>query len=257
MTKNVLITGGSRGIGLGIAKELAKSGCNLAINGIREVKNVTTTLEELKKLGAKKVIYCQGNIAIAKERSKIITEVLEAFDQLHVLVNNAGVGPQKRLGLLETTEESYDRVMDINLRGPFFLTQKIAQHMIKQKDMVPDSVSCIINISSISATTASINRGEYCLSKAGLSMMTQLFATRLGEYNIPVYEVRPGVIETDMTAKVLQKYQKMINEGLTLQSRIGSPEDVGKAVSALVEGKFPYSTGQVIMVDGGLTIPRL
>ena len=254
MTKNVLITGGSRGIGLGIARELAKAGCNLAINGVREVKSVTEVLEELEELGAKKVIYCQGNIAVPKERERIVVQVLEAFDQLHVLVNNAGVGPQKRLDLLQTTEESYDRVMDINLKGPFFLTQKIAQHMIERSS---ENVSCIINISSISATMGSVNRGEYCLSKAGMSMMTKLFATKLGEYNIPVYEVRPGVIETDMTAKVLQKYQEMINEGLTLQSRIGSPQDVGKAVLALIEGKFPYSTGQVIMVDGGLTIPRL
>lgn len=257
MTKNVLITGGSRGIGLGIARALAKGSCNLAINGVREAKNVALALKELQGLGAKKVIYCQGNIAVPKEREKIVTEVLEAFGQLHVLVNNAGVGPLKRLDVLETTEESYDRVMDINLKGPFFLTQKVADHMIQYKEKNTENVPCIINISSISATTASISRGEYCLSKAGLSMMTQLFATKLGEYGIPVYEVRPGVIETDMTAKVLQKYQEMINKGLMLQSRIGSPEDVGKAVSALVEGKFPYSTGQVIMVDGGLTIPRL
>ncbi|WP_299535847.1 3-ketoacyl-ACP reductase [Ulvibacterium sp.] len=257
MTKNVLITGGSRGIGLGIARELAKAGCNLAINGIREANNIIKVLEELKGLGAQKVIYCQGNIAIAQDRSKVIEEVLGTFEQLHVLVNNAGVGPLKRLDLLETTEESYDRVMDINLKGPFFLTQKVADHMIQHKDRDKENVPCIINISSISATTASINRGEYCLSKAGLSMMTQLFATKLGEFGIPVYEVRPGVIETDMTAKVLRKYQEMIDMGLTLQSRIGSPEDVGKAVLALVEGRFPYSTGQVIMVDGGLTTPRL
>lgn len=254
MTKNVLITGGSRGIGLGIARELAKAGCNLAINGVREANIVTAVLKELEKLGAKKVIYCQGNIAVPQEREKVIAQVLEAFDELHILVNNAGVGPEKRLDILQTTEESYDRVMDINLKGPFFLTQKIAQHMTEHRS---ENVSCIINISSISATTASINRGEYCLSKAGLSMMTQLFATKLGDYGIPVYEVRPGIIETDMTAKVLQKYQERIKAGLTLQSRIGSPEDVGKAVLALVEGKFPYSTGQVIMVDGGLTLPRL
>jgi len=257
MTKNVLITGGSRGIGLGIAKELAKNGCALAINGIRDREEVRTTLDELEKLGAEKIIYCQGNVAVAQDRDNVITKVLEEFGALHVLVNNAGVGPQRRLGLLETTEESYDRVMDINLKGPFFLTQKVARHMVALREKDPETVFCIINISSISASTASVNRGEYCLSKAGLSMMTSLFATQLGESNIPVYEVRPGVIETDMTAAVLQQYRDKIEQGLTLQSRMGFPEDVGKAVSALVAGKFPYSTGQVIMVDGGLTIPRL
>lgn len=256
MTKNVLITGGSRGIGLGIAKELAKKGYNIAINGVREAGQVSQILQELKTWGTE-VIYCQGDVSSAEDRDKIIATTLRSFKQIHVLVNNAGVGPKNRTDLLQTTEESYDHVMGINLKGPFFLTQKITNHMIQNKAANMDYEGCIINISSISATMASTERGEYCLSKAGMSMMTKLFAVRLGEHNIPVFEVQPGIIETDMTAGVIAKYQKRIAEGLTVQQRMGQPEDVGKVVSALVENHFPYSTGQVVMVDGGLTLPRL
>lgn len=256
MTKSVLITGGSRGIGLGIAKELAKMGYNLAINGMRSPDTVVDVIQELKKLGAE-VVYCQGDVSCEKDRKQILKTVLNAFDRLDVLVNNAGVGPAKRTDLLEMTEESYNRVMGINLQGPFFLTQTVAAHMIENKTINKEVETCIINISSMSATYASINRGEYCLSKAGMSMMTKLFATRLGEYKIPVYEVRPGIIETDMTSGVLEKYQKLVDEGLTIEPRLGRPDDVGKAVSALIKGDFPYATGQVVMVDGGLTIPRL
>ncbi len=255
MTKNVLITGGTRGIGLGIAKALAKIGCNLAINGRRNPEEVAPIIEELSSLGST-VVYCQGDISSATDREKIIQTTLDAFGQLHVLVNNAGVGPLQRNDILECTEDSYRRVMDINLQGPFFLTQKIAKHMIESTSDT-ETTNCIINISSVSATIASINRAEYCLSKAGMGMMSKLFAVRLGEYNIPVYEIRPGIIETDMTSKVLDKYQKLIENGLNIQSRLGQPEDVGKAVAALVTGALPYSTGQVIVVDGGLSVPRL
>jgi NAD(P)-dependent dehydrogenase (short-subunit alcohol dehydrogenase family) len=256
MTKNVLITGGTRGIGLGIAKALAKIGCNLAINGRRDPEEVAPIIEELSSLGST-VVYCQGDISSTTERDTILRTTLEAFGRLHVLVNNAGVGPLQRNDILECTEESYRRVMDINLQGPFFLTQKIAQHMIEQSTDDPGINGCIINISSVSATMASVNRAEYCLSKAGMGMMSKLYAVRLGEYNIPVYEIRPGIIETDMTSKVLNKYQKLIENGLNIQSRLGQPEDVGKAVSALVEEALPYSTGQVIIVDGGLSVNRL
>ncbi len=256
MKKTVLITGGSRGIGLAIAYELAKAGCNLAINGRRPKEEIMDVIEELSNRGSE-IIYCQGDVSSSEDRARIIDSTLKTFGRLNVLVNNAGVGPEKRSDLLETSEESFGRVMDINLKGPFFLTQKVAQHMIAHSFENFGSRDCIINISSISATVASINRGEYCLSKAGLSMMTKLFASRLGEYNIPVYEVRPGIIETDMTAEVLEKYQKLTEEGLNIQTRLGKPEDVGISVAALVDGKFPYSTGQVVMVDGGLTIPRL
>jgi len=253
MTTNVLITGGTRGIGLGIAKALAKTGCNLAVNGRRTAEDVQRIIENLSQWGSK-VVYCQGDIASANDRQTIVETALAALGQLNVLVNNAGVGPLQRNDLLDCSEESYDRVMNTNLRGPFFLTQKIVRHMI---DNNLDNKGCIINISSISATMASVNRPEYCLSKAGMSMMTRLFATRLGEFSIPVYEIRPGIIETDMTSKNLEKYQKLIENGLSIQTRLGQPEDVGKVVAALVDGDLPYSTGQVIMVDGGITVPRL
>jgi len=172
-------------------------------------------------------------------------------------VNNAGIAPRERKDILETSETSYDEVMGINLRGPYFLTQAVANWFVEQKEKNPEFRSSIVNVSSISATVASVNRGEYCMSKAGISMMTQLFAVRMGEYNIPVFEVRPGLIQTDMTSGVKEKYDKLLEEGLCVFSRWGTPNDVGKAVASLAEGEMPYSTGQVIMVDGGMTIPRL
>jgi 3-oxoacyl-[acyl-carrier protein] reductase len=172
-------------------------------------------------------------------------------------VNNAGIAPKERKDVLETTEASFDDVLSTNLKGNYFLTQLAANWMIEQKKSDAGFMGSIINVSSISATVASVNRGEYCISKAGLSMSTQLFAVRLGEFDIPVYEVRPGIISTDMTSGVKAKYDKLISEGLTVQNRWGFPDDVGRAVASLASGNFPYSTGSVIMVDGGLTIPRL
>ena len=256
MSINVLITGGSRGIGLGIAKELAALGCNLAINGMRKEEEVTAILQELKIEGGE-VIYCQGDVSSMSDRAKIIQATLDKFKKIHVLVNNAGVAPKARLDLLEVSEESYERVMDINLKGAFFLTQQIARDMVSQKKEDSDFMGSIINISSISANIASTNRGEYCISKAGMSMMTKLFATKLGAYGIPVYEIQPGVIKTDMTAGVEEKYQKLIDNGLTLEPRMGLPLDIGKAVAALIENRIPYATGQVIVIDGGLSLPRL
>lgn len=255
MSSVALITGGSRGIGLGIAEALAKEGFNLAINGMRPADSVQDTLDALSSHGTD-VIYVQGNIGDAKARERMVSNTVAHFGRINVLVNNAGVAPLERLDILETSEESYDRVMDINLKGAFFLSQAVANHMLAVKDVDEHGFS-IINVSSISATIASTSRGEYCISKAGLSMVTQLFATRLGDENIPVFEVRPGVTATDMTGPVKEKYDKLIAEGLTVQKRWGYPEDVGKAVAALSRGDFAYSTGQVIMVDGGLTIQRL
>lgn len=251
-----LITGGSRGIGLGIAHSLANAGFDLAINGIRPQDSVTETLTQLSQTGSQ-VIYCQGDIGKKEDRDRMLAQVRESFGRLNVLVNNAGVAPRERKDLLEASEDSYDWVMNINLKGPYFLTQAAANWMVEQKQSDPDFSASIINISSISATIASVNRGEYCISKAAMSMMTQLYATRLGSIGIPVYEVRPGIIMTDMTAGVQEKYDRLIADGLTIQPRWGYPEDVGKAVVALASGQFPYSTGQVIMVDGGLTQPRL
>jgi 3-oxoacyl-[acyl-carrier protein] reductase len=256
MKKVALVTGGSRGIGYGIAKQLADHGFDIAINGVRDEAAVGDVITSLRSSGAD-VLYCQGDLSSSLDRKKIVQRVKDHFGRLHVLVNNAGVAPKERRDILEATEESFDHVISTNLKGTYFLTQLAANWMIQQKQLNPDFTGCIINVSSISATVASVNRGEYCVSKAGLSMATQLFAVRLGEFDIPVYEVRPGVIETDMTSGAKAKYDKLIAEGLCVQQRWGYPEDVGKAVAALALGNFPYSTGQVIMVDGGLTIPRL
>ncbi|GAA4466356.1 3-ketoacyl-ACP reductase [Nibrella saemangeumensis] len=256
MKKVAFVTGGSRGIGFGIAEHLAKNGFDLAINGVRPEESVTEALGQLRQAGAD-VIYCQGDIASREAREAMLAQIKSHFGRLNVLVNNAGVAPKERRDILEATEESFDYVISTNLRGAYFLTQAAANVMIEQQRVNDDFFGCIINVSSISATVVSVNRGEYCIAKAGLSMATQLFASRLGEFNIPVYEVRPGVIKTDMTAGVTDKYDRLIEGGLCVQKRWGYPDDVGKAVAALARGDFPYSTGQVIMVDGGLTMPRL
>jgi NAD(P)-dependent dehydrogenase (short-subunit alcohol dehydrogenase family) len=256
MDKVALITGGSRGIGLGIARHLASKGFSLAINGVRDPGQVEEVLDELKNHGVE-VIYCQGNIGQGKDRQQIVNRIRTEMGRIDVLVNNAGVAPKERNDILETTEESFDYVLGVNLRGTFFLTQSVANLMIGQKKENPGVFNCIINVSSISATIASVNRGEYCISKAGTGMVTSLFAARLGEFDIPVYEIRPGIIKTDMTAGVKEKYDRLLENDLCVQARWGEPEDVGKVASSLAEGNFPYSTGQVIMVDGGLSIPRL
>jgi 3-oxoacyl-[acyl-carrier protein] reductase len=256
MNKVALITGGTRGIGLGIAQALADLGFDLAINGVREEQLVTEVLNDLRKKNIK-VIYCQGDIATEASRKAILDKIKTEFGQLNLLVNNAGVAPKDRKDILETTEESYDFVLDTNLKGTYFLTQVVANFMVEQKNKNQNFEGTIINVSSISATVASVNRGEYCVAKAGLSMVTQLFAVRLGEYGIPVYEIRPGIIKTDMTEKVTEKYDKLIAEGLCVQARWGVPSDIGKAVAALAKGDFMYSTGQVFTIDGGLTLARL
>ncbi len=256
MKRVALVTGGSRGIGLGIAKCLAKEGFDLAINGMRAEEATKDSLDELRALGAE-VLYCRGDVGDASERAAIMDSIKEKFGRLNVLINNAGVAPKERKDILEATEESFDYVLKTNLNSAYFLSQAAANWMVSQKKADASFKGSIINVSSISATIASVNRGEYCVAKAGMSMATQLFAVRLGEYDIPVYEVRPGVIATDMTSGVKEKYDKLIGEGLCVQPRWGLPEDVGLAVSALAVGSFPYSTGQVIMVDGGLSLPRL
>lgn len=256
MKRVALVTGGSRGIGFGIAMQLAMDGFDIAINGTRSVADVEDAVKKLKSFG-NDVIYCRGSISSTGDREDVIDEVRKHFGALHVLVNNAGIAPKVRNDILEATEESFDDVISVNLKGTYFLTQRVANWMIEQKKNDNAFTGCMINISSMSATVVSLNRGEYCISKAGLTMATQLFAVRLGEFNIPVFEVRPGIIRTDMTAGVKDKYDRLINEGLCVQKRWGEPGDVGKVVSSLVSGNFAYSTGQVIMVDGGLTIPRL
>jgi NAD(P)-dependent dehydrogenase (short-subunit alcohol dehydrogenase family) len=188
----------------------------------------------------------------------MLDAIRERFGRLNVLVNNAGVAPKVRADILEASEESFDRLIGINLKGPYFLTQAVANWMVEQKQADAEFGGCIINISSISATVASPSRGDYCISKAGISMATQLYAARMGEYDIPVYEIRPGIIKTDMTAAVTEKYDKLIFEGDILpQSRWGVPEDIGKAAAMLSRGDLAYSTGQVVMVDGGFSVQRL
>ncbi|PWJ54546.1 NAD(P)-dependent dehydrogenase (short-subunit alcohol dehydrogenase family) [Dyadobacter jejuensis] len=254
--KTALITGGTRGIGFGIAKAMAKENYDLAINGVRPEENAQEALEELRSLGAK-VVYCQGNIAISEDRAQIIETAYQGLSKLNVLVNNAGIAPRQRLDLLDTTPENYREVLSTNLEGPFFLTQAIAKRMAADKQNDADLTASIVFVTSVSATVTSINRGEYCVSKAGLAMTTQLFAVRMADFGIPVYEIRPGVITTDMTSKVQEKYDGMFANGMALQPRWGTPDDVGKAVASLTRGDFPYSTGQVIMVDGGMLIDRL
>jgi NAD(P)-dependent dehydrogenase (short-subunit alcohol dehydrogenase family) len=256
MKKTALVTGGARGIGFGIAAAFAGENFNLVIADIQEEQKVSENMALLRKAGAE-VLYCKCDISNAADRSKMIGEIKKKFGRLNVLVNNAGVAPAVRADILDTPEESYERVMKINLQGPYFLTQLAAKWMIEQKKADDDYSGTIINISSISATTASVNRGEYCISKAGLSMMTKLWAARLAEFNIPVYEIRPGIILTDMTSAVKEKYDKLIDGGLLLQKRWGLPEDVARAAAMMARGDIAYSTGQVVMIDGGLSVERL
>jgi NAD(P)-dependent dehydrogenase (short-subunit alcohol dehydrogenase family) len=256
MKRVALVTGGTRGIGFGVAQALAREGFGLAVCGVRPESAAAGALAALRQPGAE-VLYCQCDVADPEARAHMIDAVHRRFGRLHVLVNNAGIAPQERRDMLDATEESFEHVLRTNLQGPYFLTQAVARRMIEQKKTDVNFAGCVINISSISATVASVNRGEYCISKAGVAMATQLWAVRLGEFAIPVYEVRPGIVKTDMTAGVHEKYDKLLNEGLAIQRRWGTPEDVGKTVAALARGDFPYSTGQVIMVDGGLTVQRL
>ena len=256
MNKIALVTGGSRGIGFATASKLAGNGYDIAINGIRDENEVAGVLEDIKSTGSR-VEYCRGDISIPAERESVLDKVVSKLGVPDLLVNNAGVAPQKRLDALELTEESYDRVMRINLKGPYFLTQSIARMMIEKKIADKSFSGKIINIGSISATVVSPNRAEYCISKAGFAMHSSVWAARLAEYDISVYEVRPGVIRTDMTAAVVDKYDKLIGQGLNIQPRWGQPEDVAVSVLALARDFFPFSTGGVFMVDGGLTINRL
>ena len=251
-----LVTGGARGIGLGVARALARENFDLAVCGVRDAEAAAPALDGLRQLGAE-VLYAQADISDPAARGKLLEAVREQFGRLHVLVNNAGVAPKVRADVLEATEESFERVLKVNLQGPYFLTQQCARWMIEQKRARTDWRGCIINISSVSATVASVNRGDYCISKAGVSMATQLWAARLGEFDIPVYEIRPGLIRTDMTAGVQAKYDQLIAQGLLAQSRWGLPEDVGRAAAMLARGDLGYSTGQVLMIDGGLALQRL
>jgi len=258
-----LVTGGSRGIGRGICLSLARAGFGVAIN----YTSNTGAAEECKRLcieaapdaNKAKFEILQADISDPQGRVRLLEFVERQWGWLDLLVNNAGVAPKVRADLLEATEESFDRLIAINLKGPYFLTQAVANYWADGLQQLPAGRAKpkVVNISSLSAYAASVNRGDYCVSKAGLSMATQLFAVRLAEYGINVYEVRPGIIATDMTAAVQEKYDRMIAEGLTPIARWGTPEDVGRAVAAVAQGAYPFSTGEVINVDGGFHLRRL
>lgn len=254
--KVALVTGASRGIGQAVALSLADSRFEVVINYVTSQQAAVRLRDEVLRrgVGAETI---QADISLFEDQHRLVDYLKSRFGRVDVLVNNAGVGPKVRQDLLKTSPESFDRLMAINLRGPFFFTQRVALWMIELQDQIEGYSPCIVNISSISAYTSSPSRAEYCISKAGVSMMTRLYADRLAEYRIPVFEIRPGIIQTDMTAGVQEKYDKLIEEGLTPIRRWGQPEDVGKAVAAIVQGHFPFSTGEVFNVDGGFHLRRL
>ncbi|MBX3437749.1 MAG: 3-ketoacyl-ACP reductase [Planctomycetaceae bacterium] len=250
-----LITGGARGIGLGIARCLAAEGFHLALNGVRDETEVAETLAQLhREAPATDVVYCRGDVSFAEDRERLVEQVRNRFGRLDVLVNNAGITSPGRKDILDAEEASFDRVVGVNLKGPFFLTQLVARWMREQRTVHPERRLCVVNVSSISAEFVSINRGDYCLTKAATGMATKLWAVRLAEFGIDVYEVQPGVIRSDMTAGVTEKYDRLITDGLTHERRWGESQDVGRAVAALVRGDIPYATGQVLKIDGGMTI---
>ncbi len=248
-----LVTGSSRGIGRGIALALADAGMRIIINYNRNEEAARQVLQEVRQRGSDGVVI-KADLGAGADREHLVTESLNSFGRLDVLVNNASIAPKVRQDILEASEESFDELIATNLKGPYFLTQRVAQEMIRRS---AGEHPKIINIGSMSAYTVSVNLGDYCVSKAGLTMMTKLFAVRLAEYGIGVFEVRPGIIATDMTANVRESFDPLFAQGLTPIARWGRPEDVGKAVAILACGELPYSTGEIINVDGGLHIQRL
>lgn len=251
------VTGSRRGIGLAIARELAKDGYTVVLSDIIEKEEALPLLEELRAEGLS-VDYVRCDISKTEDRAAFFAYIDKTYGRLDVHVNNAGVAPRVRLDILETTEESFDFLMGVNLRGTFFMCQAAANRMRAWKVAgVEDYTPRIVNIASMSSYTSSTNRGEYCISKAGISMVTQLFADKLAEDGIPVFEVRPGIIQTDMTATVTEKYQKLIDGGVTPIRRFGQPEDVANCVMAAVSGRLDFATGQVLNADGGFHIRRL
>ncbi|MFA6132921.1 MAG: 3-ketoacyl-ACP reductase [Phycisphaerae bacterium] len=242
-----LVTGAARGIGAAIAAELARNGMDVAVFDVIAADETVAQIESIGRRG----LAITGDVTSATDRAGALERIERTFGRLDVLVNNAGVAPKVRADILEATEESYDRVMTINLKGPYFLTQAAANWMVRQRRQRPESWMCVVNISSMSAYTASTGRGEYCISKAGVSMATKLWAARLAEFGIGVYEIRPGIIATDMTSTVKDKYDKLIAEGITPIKRWGQPADIACAVAAAARGDLKFSTGEVINVDGG------
>jgi 3-oxoacyl-[acyl-carrier protein] reductase len=256
MSRTALVTGGTRGIGLGIARALARDGWDLAVGGVRPETEVADAIAELAKDG-RAVHYIRGDLASIADRARIVAAVRERFGVLHALVNNAGRAPRVRADLLEATEDSFEELLRTNLQGPYFLTQAIARDQVERRRADAAFEARIVFVTSVSAEMASPNRGDYCVSKAGLAMAAKLFAVKLAEHGIPVYEVRPGIIATDMTAPVRDAYDRRIADGLIPEQRWGQPDDVGRVVAALLRGDVPYATGTIVNVDGGLSLPRL
>jgi NAD(P)-dependent dehydrogenase (short-subunit alcohol dehydrogenase family) len=256
MRRTALVTGGTRGIGLGVARALAHDGWDLALCGVRPEADAAGALDELRQIGAV-VHYSAADVARPDDRARLVDEMRKRYGAVNALINNAGRAPRVRADLLDATEASFDEILRTNLQGPYFLTQAIARDQLARRRADPAFTASIVFITSVSAEMASVGRGEYCVSKAGLAMAARLFAARLAEHGIPVYEVRPGIIATDMTAPVRDVYDGRIADGLVPERRWGEPADVGRVVAALVRGDLPYATGSVVHVDGGLSVPRL
>lgn len=254
--RTALITGGTRGIGLGVATALAREGWNLALCGVRPAADVAATIEALRAHGIE-VSYEPADLAVRSDRDRLVKAVHARHGAINALVNNAGRSPRERADLLDASESSFEELIRTNLQGPYFLTQAIAREQVMRRSADEGFTAAIVFITSVSAELVSVNRGDYCVSKAGLSMAARLFAVRLAASGIPVYEVRPGIIATDMTAAVKAVYDTRIAEGLVPEGRWGSPDDVGRTVAALLRGDAPYATGSVVNVDGGLSVPRL
>ena len=254
--RTALITGGTRGIGLGVARALVREGWNLALCGTRPAADVAATLDDLRASGGR-VTYEAADIGSRDDRERLVRTLRASCGVVNALVNNAGRAPRIRADILEAGEDSFEELIRVNLQGPYFLTQAIARDQAGRRQEDPGFAASIVFVTSVSAAMASVNRGDYCVSKAGLSMAARLFSVRLAGHGIPVYEVRPGIIATDMTAGVKETYDKRIADGLIPDRRWGTPDDVGRVVAALLRGDAPYATGSIINVDGGLSVPRL
>ncbi len=256
-TRNVIVTGASRGIGRAIAVALGTLKANVVVNYNSNQQAADETASEIVKAGGRAIIV-KADVGNLADHDRLMNDAVKAFGAIDLLVNNAGIAPKVRADMLDMQPDSFDSLLTTNLRGPYFLTQRVAKQMVEKRGgFANDILPAIVNISSISAFTVSVNRAEYCIAKAGLSMMTQLYAARLAEHRIHVYEIRPGVIATDMTGPVKEKYDKLIAEGLFPIRRWGQPGDIAQAVVAIAEGRLSYSTGQVLEIDGGFHIPRL
>ncbi len=255
-TPVALVTGSSRGIGRAIAVELARAGYDIAVHCRANREGAKTTADEIHAAGRRSEVFA-ADLASPAARSELVEKVKAAFPTLDVLVNNAGAAPKVRADLLDLEEDEFDDTFDTNFRGAFFLTRDIANWMLETRDAEPERRLSIVNISSVSEYAPTVNRAAYCVAKAGLGMMTKLFAVRLAAANIPVNAVRPGIIDTDMTGPVKAKYDQRIAEGLTPLRRWGQPEDVARAVRALVRGDFDFATGSVVDLDGGFHIREL